>query len=516
MAFDTVPWLRWLPHPRLPGDETLYPNRWLALFVVSTGVFLIALDITIVGVTAPYLSKGLGATATQIQWAFDAYTVALAGFVVLGGGLAERYGRKGFAQIGMLVFAAGSAVSAFAPSVGVLIAGRVISGLGAAAVFPACLSIISELFPPEERHRAIGIFASISAVGLAGGPLVGGLLIDTFWWGAAFLVVVPVALLAIVAIAFVVPPSRRPQEGELDVIGAMLSVLGLGGIVFGVIEGPDRGWGEAVVLFPVALGLICTVGFILWELRLRAPLFDLRVFKDPRVVGGALAMVVVYFTFNSSQLLLPQYLSYVLNMSSLQVGLMMAPFGVGLVVFSPRSSHLVERYGQRAMLLFALAFMAIGMAALTLLPVWGGIANVLVGACLYAVGFGLIVAPATSAVMVAVPKEKAGDGSAVNMVSRQIGGALGVAITGSVASMVYRAGLALDSFSLNAADQSRVERSLSGVIALKNELTAETAKRLDAMADASMLRGVAMAMAISVLLTLLVAVIAFFAVRQRS
>lgn len=516
MAFDSVPWLHLLPHPRLSEDETLYPHRWPALFVISTGVFLIALDITIVGVTAPALSAGLGATATQVQWAFDAYTVVLAGFVVLGGGLAERYGRKGFVQSGMLVFAAGAAVSAFAPSIGIFIGGRAVSGLGAAVVFPACLSIISTLFPTEERHRAIGVFASISALGLAVGPLVGGLLIDSFWWGAAFLVVAPVALLAIMAIGFVVPPSRRPQEGELDLIGALLSVLALGGLVFGVIEGPDRGWEEPMVLVPLALGLICALAFVFWELRSKAPLFDLRVFADSRVVGGALAMAAVYFTYNSSQLLLPQYLNYVLNMSSVQTGLMMVPFGLGLALLSPHSSRLVERHGQRTMLVFSLAFMAAGMGLLALLPVWGGIANVLVGASLYAVGFGLIVAPATSVVMVAIPKEKAGDGSAVNMVSRQIGGAVGVAITGSVASMIYRSGLSLGAFTLDASEQSRVERSLSGVIALKDELGTATSMRLDAMADASMVEGVAAAMALSAVLTLVVAGIAFFAVGRRA
>jgi MFS family permease len=250
-AFDIVPWLRHLPHPRFPEDEALYPNRWPALFIASMGVFLIALDITIVGVTAPNLSKGLSATATQIQWAFDAYTVTLAGFVVIGSELAERYGRKGFVQIGMFVFAFGSAVSAFASSPGILIVGRVVAGLGAALVFPTCLSIISALFPPEERHRAIGIFASISAVGLTSGPLIGGLVIDSFWWGAAFLVAVPVALLAIIAIALVVPPSRRQQKGELDLKGAVLSVLGLGGIVSRAHRrwngypgtAPGRGWG---------------------------------------------------------------------------------------------------------------------------------------------------------------------------------------------------------------------------------------------------------------------------------
>jgi EmrB/QacA subfamily drug resistance transporter len=516
MAFDTAHWLHWLPHPGLPAGEAPYPKRWLALFAVSMGVFLIALDITVVGVTAPLLSQALGATATQMQWAFDAYTVTLAGFVVLGGGLAERYGRKGSVQLGMLLFALGAAVSAFAPTIGVLLLGRVISGLGAAVVFPTCLSIISTLFAPDERHRAVGIFATIAAVGLAAGPLLGGLVINSFWWGAAFLIAVPFALAAVVAVAVVVPPSRRPREAGLDGFGALLSVVGLGGIVFAVIEAPDRGWTQTVVLVPLAVGLVCAAGFIAWELRANAPLFDLRVFRDNRVVGGALALAVVYFTFNSSQLLLPQYLAYVLDMSSAQVGLTMVPFGMGLALLSAHGSRLVGRHGQRAMLVAALTLMACGMALLALLPVWGGIANVLTGAAIYGLGFGLIVAPATSTIMVAVPKEKAGDGSAVNMVSRQIGGAVGVAITGAVANVIYRAGLSLDDFQLTPAEASSVERSLSGVIALNKELGTATALRLDTMADTAMVKGVAAAMGVSAALALLVAVIGFFALRPRA
>lgn len=511
MAFDGIPWLHGLPHPRFPEDAAPYERRWAALLAVSTGVFLMALDITIVGVTAPVLSKGLGATATQIQWAFDAFTVVLGGFVVLGGGLAERYGRKGFLQMGILVFASGAAISAFAPNPGILIGGRAISGLGAAFAFPACLSIISALFSPKERHRAIGIFAAISAAGLAGGPLVGGALIDWFWWGAAFLVVVPVALLAVIVVGVVVPPSRRLQEGPLDVSGALLSILGLGGIVFGVIEGPSRGWDQAIVFVPFGLGLTGTAIFVWRELRCQTPLFDVRVFKDPRVLSGALAMAIVYFTFNSSQLLIPQYLGYVLNMPSLQTGLMMSPLGLALITLSPRSSQLVERHGQRTMLLFSLAFMTVGMTVLALLPIWGGITNVLSGLCIFGIGFGLIVAPATSIVMVAIPKEKAGDGSAVNMVSRQIGGAIGVAITGSVATAIYSHGLSLSRFSLTGPQESAVERSLSGVIALSGQLEAATAARLDRMADAAMVKGVGSGMAICALATALCTVVTFVA-----
>lgn len=505
-----------MPHPRVPEGEGPYEHRWLALIVVSMGVFLMALDITVVGVAAPRLSEELKASATQIQWAFDSFTVVLAGFVVLGGGLAERYGRKGFVQLGMLVFAAGSAISAYAPTIEVLIGGRAITGLGAAVVFPGCLSIVSALFEPKERHRAIGIFAAISAAGLASGPLVAGFLIEKFGWGAAFLVVVPVALLAILAMAVTVPPSRRDDAGALDGVGALLSVVSLGGIVFAVIEGPVQGWGSAKVTVPLFSGILATWAFIRWELKTASPLFDLRVFRDARVVGGALAMMVVYFTFNSLQLLLPQYLGYVLNLSSFQTGVVMLPFGIGLVALSPVSSQLVERHGQRAMLTFSLCFMGAGMVILAFMPVWGGIPNVMVGISVYTLGFGLIVAPATSAVMVAIPREKAGDGAAVNMVSRQIGGAIGVAVCGTVASMAYRSGLSLESFELTEDQVTSVEQSLSGVIALQGQLGEVAEARLDAMADAAMVRGVGFGMALAAGVTLAVGGVAYVGLRKPS
>ena len=506
----------WIPQPRFPEGDAPYKHRGLALVAVSMGVFVAALDMSIVGIVGPALSKDLGATASEIQWAFDAFSVVMAGFVVLGGGLAERFGRKGFAQLGMLVFALGATVCAYAPNPGILIVGRVVSGLGAAVVFPTCLSIISALFPAEERPRAVAIFASISASGLTSGPLLGGILIKWFWWGAAFLIITPVALLSIAAIAVIVPPSRNPKEGPLDMYGALLSVIGLGGIVFGVIEGPNRGWGEAVVLVPFCTGILVTVAFIIWELRCRVPLFDLRVFKDSRVVGGALAMALVYFTLQGNQLLIPQYLGYVLNLSSVQIGLMMCPFGLALVLLSPLSSPLVEKHGQRTMLLVSLGFMAAGQMVLAILHTRGGLVNVLTGICIYGIGYSLIVAPATSVIMVAIPKEKAGDGSAVNMVSRQIGGAMGVAILGSLASMVYRGGLTLRGYPLTEAQQQSVERSLSGVIALNEQLEAATATRLDAMADASMVKGVAVAMAVSGAVSAVVALVAFFSLRDRA
>ncbi len=490
------------------GEE--YPHRWLALIAVSMGVFIAALDVTVVGVIAPSLGREMAATATEIQWVFDAYTVIMAGFVIFGGGLAERFGRKGAVQLGMMLFAVGAAISALAPRIEVVIVGRVVSGLGSAVVFPGCLSITSALFNVKERATAIGIIAAISAAGMVIGPLLGGILIELFGWWSAFFIVVPVAVLSVVAMAIVVPPTRGEGGGKLDWIGAVLSVLALGGIVFAVIEGPTRGWANGLIWGPFVVGVVSAVWFVSRELRVASPLFDLRVFADPRVVVGGLSMAMVYFTFNSSQLLLPQYLVSVLNLSELHVGLIMSPFGVALMLLSPSSGRLVDRYGQRDMLVWALAFMSAGMMVLALLPWWGGVWNVIAGACVYGIGFGLIVAPATAAIMMAIPKEKAGDGSAVNMVSRQVGGAIGVAVTGAVAAWFYHSNVDLRGFQLTAEQTEVIERSLSGVDAVRAQLAPAVVEQVTARADAAMVKGVAIATAMTAGVTAIVAVFAFF------
>jgi EmrB/QacA subfamily drug resistance transporter len=514
MAFDRPHWLLWLPNPVLGEGEEPYEKRWLALPAISLAVFLVAIDITIVGIAAPAIIKQLGATSSQIQWSFDAYTVTLAGFVVLGGALAERFGRKGVLQMGALLFAAGATMSGLAGSLAMLLAGRVVSGFGAALAFPSALSIITVLFPARERHKAIGIFASMSAMGLTSGPIVGALLLNSFWFGSAFLVVVPFAVIAAILVGIVVPPSRRPGKAPIDALGAVLSMVGLGGIVFAIIEGPELGWGSPVVLATMALGIAASVGFVLWELRHENPLFDVRVLRNERVIAGALCMAMVYFTFSSMQLLFPQYLRYVSNDSILFTGLAMAPLGLSLVSLSPFSGPLTERFGQRTMVVFSLIMMAAGSMVLALLHAWGGLANVVVGFLVYGVGFGLIVSAATSAVMLAIPKEKAGDGSDVNLVSRQLGGAIGVAVLGSLTSAIYRSKLDFSNFNLSAEQQQKISDSLAGVVAIERELGAKAAASIDAMADAAMVDGLSWAMMVCAIVCVLSAVLCAWLLRR--
>ncbi|MEM8621641.1 MAG: MFS transporter [Actinomycetota bacterium] len=488
MAIEFPHWLHWIDRPRFEEGTEPYTRRWWALPAVALCVFTIGVDIAIVGIAGPTITTELNATAAELQWTFDSFTLVLAGFVLIGGGLAERFGRKGVLQAGLAIFAIGSLVAGFASDPQILIVGRALTGLGAALIFPPALSVLSVLFPEAERPRAIGIWAGVAASGMALGPVVGGLLLSEFWVGSVFLVNVPVALLAIVLLGVLLPPSRDDTREGLDPAGALLSLLALGGVIYGLIEGPAQGWGAPTVVAAFLVGIAAGASFVVWELRSAHPLFDLRVLTIGRVVTGALAMSMVYFTVGSIQLLVPQYLEFVEEYSTLAAGFMMIPLGLGMVIFSPQSAGLVEQFGQRAMLTFTLGAMAAGLAILALVSVWGGAANVVIGLVVFAVGFGLVVAPATSAIMVSLPVSKAGDGSAVNLLSRQVGGAIGVALVGSLATLAYRRDLPVDDLGLDQTQQEDLEKSLSGVERVSG-LSPSKQAAVDAVADSSVAVG---------------------------
>lgn len=508
MAIEHPHWLLYVPRPRMPEGDEPYPRRWWALPAVALCVFTIGIDVSIVGIAGPSITSDLGASASELQWVFDSFTVVMAGFVLIGGGLAERYGRKGILQLGLVVFAIGSLIAAFADEPAVLIAGRAVTGLGAALIFPPALSVLSVLFPEDERPRAVGIWAAVAASGMALGPVVGGLLLGEFWVGSVFLVNIPVCAVAIVFLGVMLPPSRSPEEGPLDLVGAVLSLLALGGVVYAVIEGPSQGWTDATVVTAFVIGVVATVLFVFWELRIEHPLFDIRVLSLRRVVAGALAMAMVYFTVQGIQLLVPQYLEYVEGLSTVTAGLVMLPLGIGMVLLSPRSAKLVERYGQRTMLTTTLGLMATGLTVLALVSVWGGVANVLLGLVIFSTGFGLVVAPATAAIMVALPVAKAGDGASVNLISRQVGGAFGIALIGTVATLVYRQDLSSSDLDLTAAQLDELESSLAGVEEVSGDLSSTASAEVDAAADAAMALGVQWGMLLAAALAAASAVLA--------
>jgi EmrB/QacA subfamily drug resistance transporter len=402
-------------------------------------MFISAMDMTIVNVALPDMSNDLDAGIGELQWVLDAFLVSLAGLLLVGGGLADRFGRRRVFLSGFVGFAAASVLAAASQTVFEVIAARVLMGVAAACVLPPALSLLAVLFPPELRPKALGIWSAVAGLGLALGPVAGGVLVDLAGWRWVFLVNVPFVLVAAPLGLRWLPESRRPGAPPLDLLGVALSTLALTGIVFALIEGVDAGWTSPAVLCAAAVGIVAGIAFFAAELRRARPLFDVRVLVRPRVAAGALAILASYIATLGMLFLLPQYVQYVQDDSALAAGLELAPFGLGLGALAPVSGRLVPRYGPRVVLLAGLLTAAAGYVPLLLLSGDSSPALVVAGTGIVGCGGGLTYPPATAVIMNDLGLEKAGDGAAVNQLARQIGGALGVAIVGSVFAAIYAA-----------------------------------------------------------------------------
>ena len=409
--------------------------RQVALAVLCLCALTTGLDMTIVNLALPFIGRELHASISELQWVIDAYNIVIAGLLVLGGGLADRYGRKIVFLSGFALFGVACLFAAFSDSTEALIASRALMGVGAAGVVAPALAIISVLYPPEERAPAIAAFAVFGAAGLAIGPVMGGILLDHFWWGSIFLVNVPIVAAGVVVGLRVIPESRKPDARRLDVVGAVLSVVGLGVFLFGVIEGPDRGWLEPEVLVSLVGGLGLVVAFVLRELHSDAPLFDVRILRRRAVSAGSITLFTAYWVFTGMLFLFPSWLQEVQHESIVTVGLLLVPFAAVFGLSSMRSGAIVSRLGERRAIAGGLVVCAVGMALLGLVVHDATIASVLATVVL-AIGMSELIAPPSTVVMNALPEEEAGDGSSLNMVSRFVGAAIGVAVVGSVFAAV--------------------------------------------------------------------------------
>ncbi|HEY3725086.1 MAG TPA: MFS transporter [Acidimicrobiia bacterium] len=414
------------------------PRRRLALVVLCLCALTTAIDITITNVALPAIGKQLDAPTSELQWVVDAYNIVLAGLLVLGGGLADRYGRRRVFLIGYALFGLACLLAAMSTTTETLIAARALMGVGAAGVVAPALAIIAGLYAPEERAGAIGLWAVFGAAGLAIGPVMGGLLLDHFWWGSVFLVNVPLVALGVVVGLGVIPESRVAIHGALDVLGAALSVGGLAVLLFGVIEGPERGWTSPEVIGALVVGALVLVAFVRREVGARFPLFDVRIAVRPAVAAGAVTLFVAYIVFTGMLFVLPQYLTDVSRESIVDVGLLLVPFAATFGVLSLRAGAAVARFGARAAITVGLATNAVAMVLLALVVhddvLWTVLATMVAAA-----GLSLLIAPASTVMMNGLPPEKAGDGSSFSMVSRFVGAAVGVAIVGSVFAAAYAA-----------------------------------------------------------------------------
>jgi len=418
-------------------QEKAFARRWWILLVLCMSLLVITLDNTILNVALPTLVRDLHATNSQLQWMVDAYTLVFAGLLLTAGSLGDRFGRKGALQVGLTVFAVGSFLSSLATSPAMLIATRSLMGVGGAFIMPATLSILTNVFPEEERGRAIGVWAGVSGLGVALGPLLGGILIEHFSWGSIFTVNIPIAAIAVIAGAFLVPSSKDPAAPKLDFVGAGLSIVGLVSLVYGLIEAPTAGWGSGKIMGAFALGVVVLAAFVYWEQRSDHPMLDVSFFTNPRFTAASMSITLVFFALYGFTFLLTQYFQFVLGYSAAETGVRQLPLAAALMVTAPLSARLVERIGTKRVVATGLTVVTGSLLlflGLNASSSYGLIAVVLV---VLAIGMGLVMAPATESVMGSLPLAKAGVGSAVNDTTRQVGGALGVAVIGSVLSSVY-------------------------------------------------------------------------------
>ncbi|MEV0171062.1 MFS transporter [Streptomyces sp. NPDC050803] len=429
------------PAPRIP--EAVHRRRWAILGVLMLSLLIVVLDNSILNVALKTISTpaptGLGATQSELEWAINAYTLVFAGLLFSAGLLGDRLGRKKVLLGGLTVFGLGSALAAFAGSPGELIGFRAVMGLGAAFVMPATLAVLMNVFEREEQPKAIGIWAGGVGLAIAIGPITGGVLLDHFWWGSVFLINVPIVALALALMLWLVPDSRDPAPGRIDPTGVALSVVGLVLLVYGIIRGGELAdFTDVTVLSTIAAGLAVLVAFVVFEIRSDHPSVDMRYFRDKVFSAAIAAIALVFFALMGVTFFSVFYLQSVRGHSPLETGLLMLPLAAAQLVFAPRARLLVDRFGNRATTTAGMLLIAATLAAFATFdadtPIW------LLEVIFFLMGTGMahIMTPVSVVIMQALPREKAGSASALSNTFRQVGGALGIAVLGSVLSTAYR------------------------------------------------------------------------------
>ncbi len=449
--------------------ETIHRRRWLTLAVLSLSLVIIGLDNTILNVALPTLVNELDASASQLQWIVDSYILVFAGTLLTMGALGDRFGRKLALNVGLVIFGAASIFAAFSDSANTLILTRAVMGIGGALIMPATLSIITNIFKGAERGRAIAAWAAVAGLGIVIGPALGGWLLEHFWWGSIFLINVFVATVAILLGLVFVPESKDPAATPLDPLGAVLSIAGLVALVYAIIEAPAIGWTDPVVIGCFVASAVLIVAFLWWETRTEHPMLRLEFFENPRFSAASGAITLVFFAMFGTVFLLTQYLQYVLGFTPLEAGIRVMPIAT-MIIAAPLSARFVERIGTKIVVSAGLVIVAVAMAWLATISIDSGYGHVAITLVLLGMGMGTAMAPATDSIMGSLPLAKAGVGSAMNDTTRQIGGALGVAVLGSILASVYASGMGSTAALLPPEAAGVAQDSIGGAYRVAGEL----------------------------------------------
>ncbi len=423
-------------------DPKTYARRWTILGVLVLSLVLVVAAVSSVNTAIPSIRIQLRPSDSQLLWIVDAYAVVFAGLLLPAGALGDKFGRRGALQIGLAIFGVASILSSQAGSPNLLLVFRALMGVGAAFIMPSTLSLLTSVFPPQERATAIAVWTGFAGAGGVIGTLVGGLVLTKFWWGSVFFVSVPIAALALILVTLLCPSSKEDEARRLDPVGAGLSVLGFGSLLYGIIEGPEKGWTSVSSLVAFALALIGLVGFVFWERRCAEPMLDMKFFAIRRFGIGSLGVTFVFLAMFAMFFMMSQYLQSVRGYSPLRAGFATMPFAVTMIGISPRGPALGKKFGAKRIVTLGFVMLPIALILMSFITASSPYLFVAFCLVLMAIGPALAIPTMSSGIVLSLPLDKAGVGSAVNDTTREVGGAIGIAVLGSVLSSHYRSGMA--------------------------------------------------------------------------
>ena len=501
--------------------EAIHRRRWAILCTLVLALLVVVLDNSILNVAmktiAPPAPVGLGATQSDLEWSINSYTLVFAGLLFTSGLLGDRFGRKLALLTGMVVFGVASLLSSMSGSPGELIGYRGLMGVGAALAMPATLAIIMNVFEREEQPKAIGIWAGAVGLAIAIGPITGGVLIEHFWWGSVFLINVPIVIVAVIAMAILVPESKDPDPGALDPVGVLLSIVGLVALIYGIIKGGELADFTAFAAWgPTLLGVVALAAFVLYERRIPFPALDVTWFRNKVFSASVVVVGVIFFALMGVSFFGVFYIQSVRGYSALQAGLLMLPLAVAQLLFAPRARLVVERLGVAATAAGGMVLVALGFVGYTVLTATTPIWVLIVLGLVMGTGMAHVMPPVTVAIMGSLPREKAGAGSAVNNTFRQVGGSLGVAVLGAVLSTVYRDGMTDTLTHLPEGLRDKAGESLEATLAIADRLPNGAGKALIAPANDAFIHAMHVVAALSVGISLVGALVAWFLLPRRA
>ena len=490
-----------------PTAAQVHDRRWYILGVLCLSLLIVFVGNSSLNVAIPTLSRDLHASESQLQWMIAAYSLVFAGLLFTAGALGDRFGRKGALQVGLVVYLCACVFATFSDATWQIIAARAAMGFGAAFIMPSTLSILVNVFPPNERTKAIAIWAAVVGAAGAIGPVATGLILGHFWYGAVFLVNVPIVTLAFVLGWFLLPKSRDPEQAQIDPLGAVLSIVGIVALVYGLIEAPSHGWTSTTTLVSFGIAAFVLTLFAAWELHTDTPMLDIRFFRNPAFSTGTSGMILVFMSMYGLMFLMTQYFQLILGYSALGAAVRLLPMAAMLIIVSPLTPRLCARFGANRTVAAGLLCTAFGLFSFRVTGTDTPYLVVIGALAFVNTGFALSMSPMTAAIMSAVPPRRAGAGSAMNDASREFGAALGIAVMGSIAASQFTHALGKLTGALAPAQQERAGASIAGAIHVADTIGGRAGAVLRTGAEHAFLAGFHLSVTIGSVLCLVSACI---------